>query len=56
MRGIKTKKTWTVGHCVCWYAWGFIEGFVRELEEGVKSVKWEEMDYENKKCKFVFLK
>jgi predicted hydrocarbon binding protein len=50
-RGLKPTE-----HCVCWYAWGFIEAFIRELEIGVKGIKWEERDYENKRCKFVFLR
>ena len=52
---LKPRGLGPIEHCVCWYTWGFIEGFVRELETGVKSVKWEERDYENQKCKFIFL-
>jgi hypothetical protein len=50
-RGLKPTE-----HCVCWGGWGFVEGFVRELEPGVKGIKWVERDYENQKCKFVFLR
>jgi predicted hydrocarbon binding protein len=53
---LKPRGLGPIEHCVCWYSWGFIEGFVRELETGVKNVKWEERDHENQKCKFVFLK
>ncbi|ACD67209.1 MAG TPA: hypothetical protein DEA57_05085 [Sulfurihydrogenibium sp.] len=53
---LKPRGLGPIEHSVCWYAWGFIEGFVRELETGVKSVKWEDRDYENQKCKFVFLR
>ncbi len=26
------------------------------LEEGVKGIQWVERDYENQKCKFIFLR
>jgi len=50
-RGLKPTE-----HCICWGGWGFVEGFVRELNPGVKGIKWAERDYENQKCKFVFLR
>jgi predicted hydrocarbon binding protein len=53
---LKPRGLGPIEHCVCWYAWGFIEAFVRGLEAGVKGIKWEERDYENQKCKFVFLR
>jgi predicted hydrocarbon binding protein len=53
---LKPRGLGPTEHSICWYSWGFIEGFVRELETEVKSVKWEERDYENRKCKFVFLR
>jgi predicted hydrocarbon binding protein len=53
---LKPRGLGPIEHSVCWCGWGFIEGFIRDLEEGVKAIKWEERDYENKKCKFVFLR
>jgi predicted hydrocarbon binding protein len=53
---LKPRGLGPIEHSVCWFSWGFIEGFARELETRVKSVKWEERDYENQKCKFVFLR
>jgi predicted hydrocarbon binding protein len=53
---LKPRGLGPIEHSVCWCELGFIEGFIRELELGVKGVKWEERDYENKKCKFVFLR
>jgi hypothetical protein len=53
---LKPRGFGPIEHSICWYSWGFTEGFVRELETGVKSVKWEERDYENQKCKFIFLR
>jgi predicted hydrocarbon binding protein len=53
---LKPRGLKPIEHCVCWFELGFIEGFVRELETGAESVKWEERDYENQKCKFVFLR
>jgi hypothetical protein len=50
-RGLKPTE-----HSVCWGGWGFVEAFIREIEAGVKSIKWEEREYENQKCKFVFLR
>ena len=52
--GILTRNLKPIEHCVCWYGLGFIEAFVRRLEEGVKGIRWVERDYENKKCKFVW--
>ncbi len=43
-----------IEHCVCWAGWGFIEGFVKEME-GAKGIKWVERDYENEKCRFDFV-
>jgi hypothetical protein len=53
---LKPRGFRPIEHCICWCGWGFIEGFVRELETGVKGIKWEERDYENQQCKFVFLR
>jgi len=53
---LKPRGLGPIEHSVCWCGLGFIEGFIRELEEGVKFIKWKERDYENKKCKFVFLR
>lgn len=43
-----------VGHSVCWAGWGFIEGFVKEMEN-VKGIQWVERDYEKEKCRFDFI-
>jgi len=43
-----------IEHCVCWAGWGFIEGFVKEME-GVRGIQWKERDYENEKCRFDFI-
>ncbi|MCX7760328.1 MAG: hypothetical protein N2Z81_04000 [Hydrogenothermaceae bacterium] len=53
---LKARNFGPVEHCVCWCGWGFIEGFVRGLEEGVKGIQWVERDYENQKCRFVFIR
>ncbi len=44
-----------ITHAVCWAGWGFIEGFVKEIE-GVKGIKWSSRDYEKRICQFDFLK
>ncbi|WP_457643632.1 hypothetical protein [Persephonella sp.] len=41
-------------HSVCWAGWGFIEGFVKEME-GAIGIQWVERDYENEKCRFDFI-
>lgn len=53
---LKPRNLGPIEHCVCWCGWGFIEGFVKSLEEGVKGIKWMERDIENHKCRFVFLR
>lgn len=53
---LKPRNFGPVEHCVCWCGWGFIEGFVRGLEEGVRGIQWVERDYENQKCRFVFIR
>lgn len=53
---LKPRGFAPVEHCVCWCGWGFIEAFVKGLEEGVKGIKWVDRDYENQKCKFIFLR
>lgn len=53
---LKPRGLGPVEHCVCWCGWGFIEGFVKGLEEGVRGIKWVDRDYENQKCKFIFLR
>jgi len=49
-----SKSLEPIQHAVCWAGWGFIEGFVRELESGVKSIEWVERDISAKKCQFIF--
>jgi hypothetical protein len=53
---LKPRNLGPIQHCVCWCDWGFIEAFVKGLEEGVKGIQWVERDYENQKCKFIFLR
>ncbi|MFN3977299.1 hypothetical protein [Sulfurihydrogenibium azorense] len=53
---LKPRNLGPIEHCVCWCGWGFIEGFIRKLEEGVKGIQWVERDYENQKCRFIFLR
>lgn len=53
---LKPKNYAPVEHCVCWCGWGFIEAFVKGLEEGVKGIVWVDRDYENRKCRFVYIK
>lgn len=53
---LKPRNLGPIEHCVCWCGWGFIEGFVRGLEEGVKGIQWVERDYENQKCRFIFIR
>ena len=53
---LKPRGLGPIEHCVCWCGWGFIEAFVKGLEEGVKGIQWTERDYENQKCKFIFLR
>lgn len=43
-----------IEHSVCWAGWGFIEGFVKEME-GAKGIQWKERDYENERCRFDFI-
>ena len=40
-------------HAVCWAGWGFIEGFMRELQ-GIKSIQWVGRDVEGRRCEFDF--
>ncbi len=44
-----------ITHAICWAGWGFIEGFVKEIE-GVKGIEWVSRDYEHRSCRFDFLK
>ena len=53
---LKPRNLEPIEHCICWYGLGFIEGFVRALEEDVKGVQWGGRDHENEKCKFVYVK
>jgi predicted hydrocarbon binding protein len=48
------KNLSPIQHAVCWAGWGFIEGFVRELEQGVKSIEWVNRDVSAQKCEFTF--
>lgn len=53
---LKPRNLGPIQHCICWFGWGFIEGFVKGLEENVEGIQWVERDYENQKCKFIFLR
>ncbi|GAB6072684.1 hypothetical protein JCM14244_10610 [Venenivibrio stagnispumantis] len=53
---LKEKGYEPIKHSVCWFGLGFIEGFVRKLEEDVKGIKWVERDIQNEKCKFIYLR
>ena len=44
-----------ITHAVCWAGWGFIEGFVKEIE-GVKGIQWVSRDYQHRSCQFDFIK
>ena len=44
-----------IQHAICWAGWGFIEGFMKEMEN-VKCIKWKNRDYENSFCEFEFIK
>ncbi len=44
-----------ISHAVCWAGWGFIEGFMKEIE-GVKGIKWSKRDYEHRSCQFDFIR
>jgi len=43
-----------IQHAVCWAGWGFIEGFVKEMD-GVKGIRWTERNMIDEKCKFEFI-
>lgn len=40
-------------HAVCWIGWGFIEGFMKPLEN-IKSINWVCRDIAHQRCEFVF--
>lgn len=42
-----------IEHAVCWVGWGFIEGFLKEMQN-VNSITWKSRDIENERCNFVF--
>ena len=44
-----------IQHAICWAGWGFIEGFMKEIE-GVKCIKWNGRDFENEMCRFDFIR
>ena len=51
---LKKNNLNPTGHSVCWAGWGFIEGFVKEMENA-KGIQWVERDYEKEKCRFDFI-
>lgn len=52
---LKANNQEPIQHSVCWAGWGFIEGFMKELE-GIKGIQWKARDNENNRCKFDFIK
>ncbi len=45
----------SIEHAICWAGWGFIEGFIKEME-GVKCIQWKSRDFEKEICRFDFIK
>jgi len=43
-----------ITHPICWAGWGFIEGFVKEMENA-KGIEWKERDYSKNMCRFDFI-
>jgi predicted hydrocarbon binding protein len=43
-----------ISHAICWAGWGFIEGFVKEMENA-KGIEWKERDYSKNMCRFDFI-
>ncbi len=43
-----------IQHSVCWTGWGFIEGFMREIED-IKGIQWVGRDIENNRCQFDYI-
>ncbi len=52
---LKENNLKPITHAVCWAGWGFIEGFMKELEN-VKGIKWIKRDYEHRSCQFDFIR
>ena len=44
-----------IEHAVCWCGWGFIEGFMREMNKA-SAIEWSYRDYEKEECHFKFLR
>lgn len=51
---LSQKQLQPIQHAVCWIGWGFIEGFIKALEQEVKSVEWGGRDITQQKCEFIF--
>lgn len=45
-----------IEHAVCWGGLGFIEGFARELDRGVREVRWKDRDFQKNRCVFSFVR
>jgi len=43
-----------IQHSVCWTGWGFIEGFMRKIED-IKGIQWSHRDNENNRCQFDYI-
>ena len=43
-----------IEHSVCWTGWGFIEGFMRKIED-IKGIQWASRDHENNRCQFDYI-
>ncbi len=43
-----------IEHSVCWTGWGFIEGFMRKIED-IKGIQWVARDHENNRCQFDYI-
>jgi predicted hydrocarbon binding protein len=44
-----------IQHSVCWTGWGFIEGFMRKIEN-IKGIQWIKRDVENNRCQFDYIR
>jgi len=49
---LKQKGLQPLEHSICWFGWGFTEGFLRMLEKDLFTIEWSGCDPENKKCCF----
>lgn len=52
---LEERQIEPTGHAVCWAGWGFIEGFMKQME-GIKGIKWVGRDLGTHSCKFTYLR